>query len=87
MYGVNITGVVIQQAFLRNGSELATPGITWGKSHTAVVSAKSVKAQVMGFIESIAREFANDFLSVNHSRAIVYPLTYGRSCRFFTNEI
>jgi hypothetical protein len=65
VYGVNITGLVIQQVFLRNGSEMTTPAITWGKSHTAVVSAKSLKAQVLGHVESIANEFANDFLSVN----------------------
>jgi hypothetical protein len=67
VYGVNITGVVIQQVFLRNGSEMKTPAITWGKSHTIVVSAKSVKTHVMGHVESIAKDFANDFLSVNPS--------------------
>lgn len=65
VYGVNITGVVIQQVFLRNGSEMTIPAITWGKSHTAVMNSKSVKAQVMGNVESITKEFANDFLSVN----------------------
>lgn len=64
-YGINVTGVVIQQVFLRNGSEMNTPAITWGKSHTAVVDSKSVKAQIMENVESIAVEFANDFLSVN----------------------
>ncbi len=65
VYGVTITGAVIQQVFLRNGSEMTIPAITWGKSRTAVVNSKSVKAQVIGNVESIIKEFANDFLSVN----------------------
>lgn len=64
-YGINVTGVVIQQVFLRNGSEMNTPAITWGKSHIAVVDSKSVKAQIMENVEAIAVEFANDFLLVN----------------------
>jgi hypothetical protein len=44
---------------------MKTPAITWGKSHTAVVDSKSVKAQAMEHVESIAVEFATDFLYVN----------------------
>jgi len=65
VYGVNVTGVVIQQVIVSNPTEMATPAITWGKSYTGVVSSKSVKARVIGDVESIAKEFANDFLSVN----------------------
>lgn len=63
--GVNVTGVIIQQVLLKNGSEMKTPAITWGKSHTAVVSVKAVKPEVMRHVVSLTKDFASDFLSVN----------------------
>jgi hypothetical protein len=55
VYAFDVSGVVIQKVHLRNRAELEIPGITWGKSYMGVVGSKSVKAEVMGDVESIRK--------------------------------
>ena len=64
-YGVNVTAVLYQQVRLANRPEVDTPAITWGKSITGAIHSTSLKPHVMRDAESIAKDFANDFLSIN----------------------
>ncbi|MGC4097330.1 MAG: hypothetical protein QM706_09455 [Nitrospira sp.] len=65
VYGFNVTAVLYQQVRLANRPEVDTPAITWGKSITGAVHSTSLKPHVMRDAESIAKAFANDFLSMN----------------------
>lgn len=65
VYGVNVTAVLYQQVRLANRPEVDTPAITWGKSITGAVHPTSLKPHVTRDAESIAKDFANDFLSMN----------------------
>lgn len=65
VYGFNVTAVLYQQVRLAHRPEVDTPAITWGKSITGAVHSTSLKRHVMRDAESIAKDFANDFLSMN----------------------
>ena len=65
VYGFNVTAVLYQQVRLAHRPEVDTPAITWGKSITGAVHSTSLKRYVMRDAESIAKDFANDFLSMN----------------------
>lgn len=65
VYGFNVTAILYQQVRLAHRPEVDTPAITWGKSITGAVHSTSLKQHVMRDAESIAKDFANDFLSMN----------------------
>lgn len=65
VYGFNVTAVLYQQVRLANRPEVDTPAITWGKSITGAVHSQSLKPHVIRDAESIAKDFANDFLAMN----------------------
>ncbi|HWF60658.1 MAG TPA: hypothetical protein VN666_10185 [Nitrospira sp.] len=65
LYGFCITGQLTQWAYLVKQSGRRTSATTWGDGFSGLVSSQRLKAFVIEHVESLAKSFANDFLSVN----------------------